>query len=111
VHWVVLNEPSGYTIGNCLNGVHLNRTWKSDPTPTGYYDGGFIEGVYQSCGWVGVGFDQQLNGLSSSNCVSSASHGLSEFMYFENGHYIINDASATDGTPLETIRAPNHLPR
>lgn len=102
----VSNVPSGYAIGNCLNGVHLDRTVKSDlvSSPPGYFDGGFIHGNYNGCGWVGTDWDAMLYDQTNNPCSDSASHGQAEFMYYENGHYIINDESASDGTPLQTTR-------
>jgi hypothetical protein len=95
--------PSGYAIGNCLNGVHLDRTWK-DFAAGLYWDGGFVHGNYNGCGWIDSNYSNLLYGQTNTACGSSASHGLSEFMYYENGHYIINDATKTDGTPLDNIR-------
>lgn len=47
----VSSTPSGYVIGNCLQGVHLYPQAMSNADGATYY-GGWIFGNYNGCGWI-----------------------------------------------------------
>src|SRR4051794_19524146 len=80
----VSNVPSGYIIGNCSAGTHLHRTWKSDLADGNYYDGGFVYGDVQGCGWINTNEDQMLNGDAWTACADTASRPLSDFANVTN---------------------------
>lgn len=79
--WVfVAASPGGYVIGNCAPGWHLHRTIKSDPVaPEGtYFDGGYIFGNFNGCGWVRADRDRQV-GTGSYTACQSPSRNAYEF--------------------------------
>lgn len=71
--WVfVAASPGGYVIGNCAPGWHLHRTIKSAPVPPAgtYFDGGYIFGDFNGCGWVRADRDTQVGEGSYTACGS-----------------------------------------
>lgn len=74
--WVSIQaQPSGFVIGNCPRYQTFQRTWKSGVyAATGnYWDGGYIGGNYNWCGWIQDDYDAQLYPNSSSLCGGSSS--------------------------------------
>ncbi|MCW3064750.1 MAG: hypothetical protein JWN32_1922 [Solirubrobacterales bacterium] len=99
VTWAtVANAPSGFATGNCASGTHLHRTLKSDPTDTGYYDGGEIFGNYAGCGWIGVGTDSAFNTTDHwANCYPYAGYNQSDITLQTDG---CSGTSSCSGTPF-----------
>jgi hypothetical protein len=92
--------PSGYAIGNCLQGEQLVRTWKSDLADGNYYDGGYIGAHFLGCGWIVVSDDVSAGSGTSGTCSSSASTGLSSFAAFTNDA-LKGPYDVTTGTPVQ----------
>jgi hypothetical protein len=73
VPWVfVASAPGGYVIGNCAPGWHLHRTIKSAPVPPEgtFFDGGYVYGDFNGCGWIRADRDSQVGSDSSTACAS-----------------------------------------
>lgn len=95
--------PSGYVIGNCANGWHLHRTWRSAEYLGHYWDGGYIYGDYNGCGWVDWAGDQLVADGSFTACASSASHDLAEYSAGTNDANCAG--GCTDGTSIANPRS------
>jgi hypothetical protein len=104
-------SPSGYVIGNCPQGTHIRRRAKSGLVGVGQgmtdtYEGGYIEGAFQGCGWVRSGHSQALNTTTVwSNCdPDSIGYRPDEFIYkLPNGALWTDGCAGTDacsGTPV-----------
>lgn len=79
--WVfIANVPGGYVIGNCAPGWHLHRTIKSDPVAPDnvYFDGGYLFGDYNGCGWIRADRNSQV-GTGSYTACASPSRNVVEF--------------------------------
>lgn len=106
--------PSGYIIGNCLNGVELHRQMKSDEynTPVNqFWDGGKIFGSFNGCGWVGTNWSTKFAEGTFTNCNSSSiGYNLKEYAIASNDASLAQGLSCrapestadkcTDGTPV-----------
>ncbi len=95
----VANTVSGYAIGNCSQGAHLERTSKSDQVPdTGkYYDGGYVIGSFQGCGWIETAQDAQVGDGVFARCpFGSVSINLTDFASSTDG---CSGTSSCAGTP------------
>ena len=71
----IRNTPSGFVIGNCLNGTTLKRAKKSEAAGF-WWDGGYIFGNFEGYGWVRSDGDTQVDG--SANGYTGASTSISD---------------------------------
>jgi hypothetical protein len=65
------------------------------------FDGGFIYGNYQGCGWIGTGSESLVASGTYTACGSSASHTLSEYSSQTNHYHCVG--GCTDGTPISVV--------
>lgn len=82
----VANTPGGYALGNCPQHAHLFRTIKSyyvSSPPAGYFDGGYVSGTFDGCGWIYEDYSIKEDDRSNSGC-PSPSKDPSEFMLYAN---------------------------
>jgi len=99
--------PSGYVIGNCLNGWQLRRTAKSDQYNGTYWDGGFIAGLFNGCGWIQVNWSTMTGAGTTGACApGSVGYNTNEFASSTNdstdpnNNCTNNGNGCTDGTPV-----------
>lgn len=97
------NKPSGYAIGNCRQGVRMDRYYKSDQVPdTGrYYDGGKIAGGINGCGWLWTAESSLVSDSNTTECASLFTRPESDFMAFSNN---CSGSSSCDGTLITNPR-------
>jgi hypothetical protein len=111
----VASAPSGYVVGNCLNGVHLYPQTTSTVDGILYY-GGWIYGNYNGCGWTGGSLSATTTDASALCPSTSIGYNLSEFAVasnynakFASGNDCNKSATApnncTDGSTTATIKA------
>jgi hypothetical protein len=84
--WVnVHSVAGGYVTGNCAPGWHLHRTIKSDPVPPEgiYFDGGYLFGNVNGCGWIRGDRNTQVGSGTYNSCVSPG-RNLNEFASWVN---------------------------
>lgn len=94
----VANVPGGYAIGNCPYGKYLYRTMKSDfvsTPPAGYFDGGYIDGPFDGCGWIFESYSNKVAERNNTGC-SSPSRPTSDFTDWTNCASPCTDASQFD---------------
>lgn len=101
---IVQAKPSGYVVGNCLSGTHLRRQDKSSPYstsfPSAYWDGGWIFGNYNGCGWINSGFTNLAGSTTQSLCpVGSIGYNNSEYQT-ANNNGACAPSTCTDGTAV-----------
>ena len=97
----VQSAPSGYVIGNCLEGVHLHRQDKR--SAAGFdWDGGKIYGHFAECGWIRADYDTATSSVSSPACPSgSIGRNLSEFAQATNADAVNGPLSAQTDCNIE----------
>lgn len=109
----VANEPSGLVTGNCLGypagATAMERSALSDVVQdTKYrYDGGYITGTYQGCGWIRQDRDVVTNSTAGpfSRCAlgsASSSINRDQFVLKTDG---CSGTSSCAGTPRANPRA------
>jgi hypothetical protein len=77
--------PSGLAVGNCLSGVHLHRQDKSSQYNGTYWDGGFVYGNFNGCGWIQVSYSDQVADGTFQECpVGSIGYRTDEFAIATN---------------------------
>jgi len=106
--WIA-NEPGGLVIGNCLYGTLVYRSFISNPVTnnegTYQYNGGYITGDFQGCGWI-RGDKTAFQGVRGrTNCTGSASIGRASFAHYASCPAGKDGISTCqDGSPLN-VRA------
>jgi hypothetical protein len=113
VTWAsVQAAPSGYVVGNCANGWQLRRTAKSDQFNGTWWDGGYITGNFQGCGWIQVEYSIYQSAGTTTGCAyGSVGYRLDEFARTSNDSGANPDCNrqggkCTDGTPVQ-VSWPN----
>ncbi|HEY4098243.1 MAG TPA: hypothetical protein VGM33_22150 [Baekduia sp.] len=101
VGWApIANEPGGYIIGLCAPGVVMYRSWISDPVSnnegTFTYNGGYIPGNFNACGWIRSDRTSFEGLRGRTNCVDSASRAPADFAYYAN----CAPGACQDGSPV-----------
>jgi hypothetical protein len=92
---VVANEATGVATGNCEGGKLLNGRLLSFPNKQKItYEGGYVSGSYNGCGWIGTPVLKYLNSKTFRGCGSSVSYHFGEI----GGVY--NAKVTEDGTPV-----------
>lgn len=94
-------SPSGFVVGNCPQGTELRRRVKSALVDVGqgqydYYEGGYIFGAFNGCGWVRTAQSNAYNTTDVwSNCdPNSIGYTQDEYMYkLPDGQYWTDDCS------------------
>ena len=69
----IAGGPNTYIVGNCRDGWHLARTFKSAVIAGRQYEGGYIGGDYNGCGTLLTTDDRLINNTHNSICTSSQS--------------------------------------
>lgn len=57
----IAGGPNTYIVGNCRDGWQLARTFKSDVIAGRTYEGGYINGDFNACGWLLTTDDVAVN--------------------------------------------------
>ena len=123
----IANEPNKYIIGECGgpgqgSPWHLRRQEQYGPTTlsdgtTTFFDGGFISGLFQHCGWIDYRQDTLAPGSPTPLCTPNSSTNLRNFAWIANcaptacgdGTPTVNSSSCTEfenASPWQTTLNP-----
>lgn len=101
LNWTpIAATPAGYVTGNCHDEWHLHRTIKSAlvTAENQHYDGGYIFGEINGCGWIPETNDIRVGQNDYSAC-SDPSRGAAEFASLIN----CQPGECKEGDPTSNI--------
>lgn len=114
----VQNAASKYAIGTCFNGHHLRRQDKSAVYNGHTWDGGYVFGDFNGCGWIQSEYSNFDHDSTEALCAPGEYYNNPQFQRANNNNTPVNAGCSkkpnadgvmrcTDGTPVQITAGCN----